>query len=75
MCEKALAYIPMINNSVELIRPVNGSRNKHAKDNASPPPPLKKKAQNTMNIPRSHYVETEIYITEQKGSRPKLCAM
>ena len=46
-------YIPMINNSVELIRPVNGSRNKHAKDNACP------KGQNTMNIPRSQSVRKE----------------
>ena len=46
-------YIPMINNSVELIRPVSGSRNKHVKDNAGP------KAQNTMNIPRSQSVRTE----------------
>ena len=40
-------YIPTINNSVELFRAVNGSRNKHAKDNACP------KGQNKMNIPRS----------------------
>ena len=37
-------YMLMINNSVKLIGPVNGSRDKHAKDNVCP------KAQNTMNI-------------------------
>ena len=52
-CIDIYIVIPMINNSVELIRPVIGSRNKHAKDNACP------KAQNTMNIPRSQSVRTE----------------
>ena len=54
-------YMLMIDNSVELIRPVNGSRDKHAKGNACSSFWKREcpKAQNTMNILRSQSVRAQ----------------